>query len=123
MIDSEFEYQSSDIPLLFTSDVIFSEMQTSFEESLISNLCPDYQAFCCDRLTNDIGLNSFCEALKVDVANSQESENTNDCISRTVSLIKVLFVDMGVAMKIHESALKKNNHENSHTLNFIQRWL
>jgi hypothetical protein len=106
MIDSELEYQSSEIPLLFTSKVFFSETQSSFEQSLNRNFC-DYQAFCIDRLTNDNNINDFCEALKVDVAKSHESD-TQDSVSQTILLITVLFEDMGVAMKLMILHFKKH---------------
>jgi hypothetical protein len=71
------------------------------------NFC-DYQAFCIDQLTNDNGINTFCEGLKLDAAKSHESE-TQDSVSRTILLITVLFEDMVVAMKLHDTALQKTS--------------
>jgi hypothetical protein len=70
-------------------------------------LC-DFEALCEERVTNDHGINAFCEALKVDVAKSDESD-IQDSVSRTLSLIKVMLEDMGVAMEIHDTAMQKTS--------------
>jgi hypothetical protein len=45
----------------------------------------------------------FCEAVKVDMANSKDS-SFNDTITSTLSLITVLFEDLFEAITIHKDA-------------------
>jgi hypothetical protein len=50
------------------------------------------------------GQSLFCEAVKVDMANSKET-SFNNTITSTLSLITVLFEDLFEAITIHKEAI------------------
>ncbi len=66
--------------------------------------CPNYQFF-------------FCEAVKVDMSKVNESHNDpkrrnskhKDTVAHTMSLVRVLFEDFGVAISIHGNAKDIHN--------------
>ncbi len=75
------------MPHLFTSYDIFVRSSKSFQEGL--NWIEDLQI--CQKPTK-YGQVMFCEAVKVDMANSKDT-SFNDTITSTLSLITVLFED------------------------------
>jgi hypothetical protein len=83
------------LPLLFTSYNNYLLSSKSFQEGLnwIENL------IICQKPTK-YGQVMFCEAVKVDMANSKDSSFKNT-ITSTFSLITVLFEDSFQAITIH----------------------
>ena len=67
--------------------------------------------FFCSRV-NDLktGEHEFCEAVKVDVSKTKET-NFQASITNTIVLVSVLFEEIGVAVEIHEMAKKEKKSE------------
>jgi hypothetical protein len=85
------------MPLLFTSYSNYLRSSKSFQEGL--NCIEDINI--CQKPTN-YGQVTFCEAVKVDVANSKDSSFKNT-ITSTLFLITVLFEDLFEAITIHKN--------------------
>jgi hypothetical protein len=67
----------------------------------------------CTSRDGRIGEYSFCEAIKVDVAESEAEGQKNQLLrsknqlSGTVPLLRILFEDLGCAIKLHEKFADK----------------
>jgi hypothetical protein len=83
------------MPLFFTSYDNYLQSSKSFQEGL--NWMEDLKI--CQKTTKYEQV-MFCEAVKVDMANSKESSFKNT-ITNTLSLITVLFEDLFEAITIH----------------------
>jgi hypothetical protein len=84
------------MPLLLTSYDNYLQSSKSFQEGL--NWMEDFNI--CQKPTK-YGNIMFCEAVKVDMANSKDSSFRNT-ITSTLSLITVLFEDLFEAITIHK---------------------
>jgi hypothetical protein len=110
MIQSHDEQNHRELmlmPLLFTSYDNYIRSLKSFQEGL--NWMEDLKI--CQKPTK-YGQVMFCEAVKVDMANSKDT-SFNNTITSTLSLITVLFEDLFEAINLHkEFCVKKRtlNH-------------
>ncbi len=84
------------MPLLFTSYDNYLQSSKSFQEAL--DWMEDLTI--CQKSTKYVQV-MFCEAVKVDMANSKE-ELCSHTISSTLSLITVVFEDLFEAINIHK---------------------
>jgi hypothetical protein len=101
------------MPVLFTSAKIYSASETLFDKSIYETAGDDadelfYSKNICTSHDHRIGKYCFCEAIKVDLAESAikvylaESEaKRQKILSSTVSLCRILFEDLGCAIKLH----------------------
>jgi hypothetical protein len=94
--DKQNDRELMSMPLLFTSYNIFLQSSKSFQEGL--NWMEDLQI--CQKPTK-YGQVMFCEAVKVDMANSKDS-SFNNTITSTLSLITVVFEGLFEAITIHK---------------------
>jgi hypothetical protein len=94
--DEQNDRESMLIPLLFTSYDNYLRSLKSFQEGL--NWMEDLKI--CQKPTK-CGHVMFCEAVKVDLANSKDS-SFNNTITSTLSLITMLFEDLFEAITIHK---------------------
>jgi hypothetical protein len=94
-VDEQIHRKSMLMPLLFTSYDNYVQSSNSFFEGL--NWMEDLNI--CQKQTK-YGQVMFCEAAKVDMANSQDTSIKNT-ITSTLSLITVLFEDFFEAITIH----------------------
>ncbi len=94
--DKQIHRESMVMPLVFTSYENYVRSSKSFQEGLnwmeVSKIC---------QKTTKYGQVMFCEAVKVDMANSKDS-SFNHTITSTLSLITVLFEDLFEAITIHK---------------------
>jgi hypothetical protein len=93
--DEQIHRESMLMPLLFASYENYVQSSKSFQEGLNwmedSNICQKPTKY---------GQAMFCEAVKVEMANSKESSFRNT-ITSTLSLITVLFEDLFEAITLH----------------------
>jgi hypothetical protein len=94
--DEQNHRESMLMPLLFTSYDNYLRSPKSFQVGL--NLMEDVKN--CHKPTK-YGQFMFCEAVKVDMANSKETSFSNT-MSSTLSLITVLFEELFEAINIHK---------------------
>jgi hypothetical protein len=94
--DEQIHRESMLMPLVFTSYEIYLRSLKSFQEGL--NWMEDLKM--CQKPTK-YGQALFCEAVKVDMANSQDL-SFNHTIANTLSLITVLFEELFEAITIHK---------------------
>ncbi len=92
----QIHIESMLMPLLFTSYDNYIRSLKSFQEGL---KWMEYVKIC--QKPTKYGQLVFCEAVKVDMANSKEA-SFNNTISSTLSLITVLFEDLFKAINIHK---------------------
>ncbi len=100
MIQSHDEQMHRELmlmPLLFTSYDNYLQSSKSFQFGL--NWMEDVKEIC--KKTTKYGQLMFCEAVKVDMANSKETSFSNT-ISSTLNLITVLCEDLFEAINIHK---------------------
>ncbi len=99
--DKQIHRESMLMPLVFTSYENCLLSSKSFQEGLnwmeVSKICQKPTK--CRQVM-------FCEAVKVDMANSKDS-SFNNTITSTLSLITVLFEDLFKAINIHKEFLVK----------------
>jgi hypothetical protein len=122
--DEQMHGESMLMPLLFASYEIYVRSSESFQEGLSRmedlNICQKPSKY---------GQSMFCEAVKVDMENSKKS-SFHHTITRTLSLITVLFEDLLEAIALHRdfsgekvrlepstSLLNKNNTCDGHDFN------
>jgi hypothetical protein len=101
--EDQIDRKSMLMPLLFTSYDNYLQSSTSFQESL--NWIEDLNI--CHKPTK-YGQVMFCEAVKVDMENSNDTSFKNT-ITSTLSLITVLFEDLFEAITIHKSVVKRRS--------------
>jgi hypothetical protein len=94
---------------MYSSDKAYHALTHSFKESLDRNNDVLHGPYFCTNVHN--GEFKFCEAVKVDVSNvhAQQTKERNHKknVSNTMSLVKVLFEDMSLAINVW----KKTKHE------------
>ena len=93
--DEQMHRESMLMPLLFTSHENYKQSSNSFFEGC--NWMEDLNI--CQTQTK-YGQSMFCEAVKVNMANSKDS-SFNHTITSTLSLITVLFEDLFEAITLH----------------------
>jgi hypothetical protein len=101
------------MPVLFTSANKYSASKTLFDKSISETAGDDvdelfYSKNSCTSHDHRIGEYCFCEAIKVNLAESaikvDLAESEAKCqknLSSTVSLLCILFEDLGCAIKLH----------------------
>ncbi len=101
-----FEFDIASIPLVCTSSDSYCQALKSYLGTHIDkDLCSPKQNLRHHQL-------SFCKAVKVDMSDMNESHNNpktrnskhKENVAHTMSLVRVLFEDFGVAINIHEQA-------------------
>jgi hypothetical protein len=101
------------MPVLFTSAKNYSASKTLFAEPIYEIAGDDadelfYSKNSCASHDRRIGEYCFCEAIKVDLAESEAKRQKNqpqrskNQLSSTVSLLCILFEDLGCANELHE---------------------
>jgi hypothetical protein len=106
------DFNLSQVPVLFSGMDTYARGEASFLESVTKIGDNDREAmFFCSRV-NDLktGEHEFCEAVKVDVSKTKET-NFQASITNTIALVSVLFEEIGVAVEIHEMAKKEKKSE------------
>jgi hypothetical protein len=102
------------IPFVCTSLDSYYQAMNSYYQATKDK---DYESFCFPNEGCRQGQLSFCEAVKVDMSKVNESHNNpkrrnskhKDNVTHTMSLVRVLFEDFGVAISIHGNAKDINN--------------
>jgi hypothetical protein len=91
---------------------IYERGQASFLASLtsIGDNDRDDMFFCSRANGTKKGEHEFCEAVKVDVSKTKET-NFQASITNTIALVSVLFEEIGVAVELHEMAKKEKKSE------------
>jgi hypothetical protein len=85
--------------------------QASFQATLMNIGNNDRDGMFCSRKNGaKKGEHQFCEAVKVDVSKTKET-NFQASITNTIALVEVLFEDVGVAVELHEMAKKEKKSE------------
>jgi hypothetical protein len=107
--DDNSDVQPMSLPLMYSSDKAYHASTHSFKESLARNDDVLRGTYFCTNVHN--GEFEFCEAVKVDVSNvrAQQTKERNHKknVSNTMSLVKVLFEDMSLAINVW----KKSKYE------------
>jgi hypothetical protein len=100
--DDNLDVQPMSLPLMCSSDKAYHALTHSFKESLDKNNDILHGLYFCTNVCN--GEFKFCEAVKVDVSNvrAQQTKERNHTknVSNTMSLIKVLFEDIRLAINV-----------------------
>jgi len=111
MIDHEDHpvntFYISHIPVLFSGMDTFGRAQASFLAALTKNIGDknSQRMFCSGAHGSKKGEEELCEAVKVDVSKTKET-NFQASITNTIALVSVLFEDFGVADELLEKAKK-----------------
>ncbi len=107
--DDDSDVQPMSLPLMYSSDKAYHASTHSFKESLDRNDDVLHGPYFCTNVCN--GEFKFFEAVKVDVLNvrAQQTKKRNHKknVSNTMSLVKVLFEDMSLAINVW----KKSKYE------------
>jgi hypothetical protein len=99
------------VPVLFTSCSNYSELYESFEKS-IQTMSNDYCKIVHDRCMSQkstSGKSSFCETVKVDMGASKDKKRQRH-LSSTISLLQVLFEDLGLATSLYKESADGISH-------------
>jgi hypothetical protein len=109
-VDLESDFIFKWVPILFTPCKNYSRSDESFTDSVEEMTTNDEHLFLSGKswtnLDRRFGKHSFCEAAKVDVAESKD-QNCNNQLSSTVSLICILFEYLGNAIELHKECVDK----------------
>ena len=105
-------FNLSQVPVLFSDMDIYERGQASFLASLtsIGDNDRDDMFFCSRANSAKKGEHEFCEAVKVDVSKTKET-NFQASITNTIALVSVLFEEISVAVELHEMAKKEKKSE------------
>jgi len=108
MIDHEHHpmntFDLSHIPVLFSGMDTFERSQASFLATFTNIGNSDHDRLFCSKVNGaKKGEEEFCEAVKVDVSKTKET-NFQASITNTIALASVLFEDFGVAVEVLEKA-------------------
>jgi hypothetical protein len=107
--DDNSDVQPMSLPLMNSSDKAHHASPQSFKESLDRNDGILHGPYFCTNICN--GEFKFCEAVKGDVLNvhaqQTKERNRKKNVSNTMSLVKVLFEDMSLAINVW----KKSKYE------------
>ncbi len=101
------------MPVFFTSPKKYSALKTLFDDAIYELAGDDVDELFhskngCTSHDCRIGIYCFCEAIKVDLAESEDKRQKNQSqrnknqLSSTVSLLHTLFEDLGCAIELHE---------------------
>jgi hypothetical protein len=111
------------MPVLFTMARNYSASEESFDESFFETAGDDKVLFfsknICTSHDSRIGEYSFCEAVKVDVAESEvkycknQLSSRKNQISSTVSLLCISFENLGCAIKLHKECANNVTEQRS----------
>jgi hypothetical protein len=114
-VDPPGEFDIASIPFVCTSSDSYYQTMKSFLGTHTKD--KDYESFC--SLNEDLCHHqlSFCKSVKVDMSKINESHNNpkmrnskhKDNVAHTMSLVRVLFEDFGVAISIHGKAKDIHN--------------
>jgi hypothetical protein len=100
------------MPMLCSSMDTFQQALASFEASLADE-DDNVGGECAGSVGYQTHVEAFCEAAKVDIAKTNES-NYKDIITSTLFLIPVVFEDFGTAIELHGKAKDINTvHQTS----------
>jgi hypothetical protein len=114
-VDPPGEFNIASIPLVCTSlDSYYQALKSSLGTHTNKEFCSPKQNLCHHQL-------SFCEAVKADMSKKNDSHNNpktkdskyKDAVAHTLSLVRVLFGDFGVAISKHGNA---NDIHNIHPI-------
>jgi hypothetical protein len=107
--DDNSDVQPMSLPLMYSSDEAYHASTHSFKESLERNDDVLHRPYICTNVRN--GEFKFCKAVNVDVSNvrAQQTKERNHekNVSNTMSLVKVLFEDISLAINVW----KKSKYE------------
>jgi hypothetical protein len=107
--DDNLDVQPMSLPLMHSSDKAYHALTHSFKESLDRNDDVLHGPYFCTNVCD--GEFKFCEAVKVGVFNvlAQQTKERNHKknVSNTMSLVKVLFEDISLAINVQ----KKSKYE------------
>ncbi len=107
--DDNLDVQLISLPLMYSSDKAYHASIHSFKESLDRNDDVLHGPYFCTNVRNSEF--KFCEAVKVDVSNvcAQQTKERNHKknVSNTMSLVKMIFEDMSLAINVQ----KKSKYE------------
>ncbi len=105
------------MPVLFTSTKNYSASKTLFDDAIYEIVGDDADELfnskhSCTNHDCRIGEYCFCEAIKVDLAETEDKRQKNhsqkkknqlsSTFSSTVCLLRTLFEDLGCAIEVHE---------------------
>ena len=97
-------FDLSHIPVLFSGMDTFGRSQASYLATYTNIGDNDHdRIFCCKENGAKKGEHKLCEAVKVDVSKTNET-NFQASITNTIALASVLFEDFGVAVEVLEKA-------------------
>jgi hypothetical protein len=112
------------MPVLFTSTKYYSASKTLFDNAIYEIAEDDadelfHSKNSCTNHDCRIGKYCFCEAIKVNLAESEDKHQKNhpqkkknqlsSTLSSTVFLLHTLFEDLGCAIKLHEKIANTSN--------------
>jgi len=110
-IHSIAAFDLSHVPVLFLGMDTYVRGQASFLATLTNIGDNDRDGIFCSRENGaKKGEHELCEAVKVDVSKTKET-NFQASITNTTALVSVIFEDFGVAVEQHKKAKKKNKLE------------
>jgi hypothetical protein len=103
----------NNMPVLFTNAKKISASETLFDEAIYDTAGDEgdvlfYSKNSCTSHDHRIGEYCFCEASKVDLGESEanhqknQPQRSNNQLSSAVSLLCILFEDLGCAIELHE---------------------
>jgi len=102
-------FDLSHIPVLFSGMDNFGRAQASFLATLTNIGDNDCDRMFCSKVNGaKKGEEEFCEAVKVDVSKTKET-NFQASITNTIALVSELFEDFGVAVELLEKRQKNIN--------------
>jgi hypothetical protein len=109
-VDLESDSIFKSVPIHFTSCANYSRSDEPFSDSTKEMTGDDEHIFLsgksCTHQDRRFGEYSFCETVKVDVAESKD-QNCKNQLSSTVSLICILFENLENAIKLHKECADK----------------
>jgi hypothetical protein len=103
------DFDITQVPLLCSGMDSFQRAQASFQATLTNRANNNVDEVCHSKGEKQ-GELEFCEAVKVDVSKTKEA-SFQASITTTVALISAIFEDVGVAVKLHERAIKIKKSE------------
>jgi len=104
-------FDLSHVPVLSSGLDTFGRAQASFLATLTNIGDNDRDTMFCSKVNGaKKGEEEFCEAVKVDVSKTKET-NFQASITNTIALVSVICEDFGVAVELHEKAKKHKTIE------------
>jgi hypothetical protein len=114
-VDPSGKIDIASIPLVCTSPDSYHQAMKSYSGTHTKD--NNYESLCSNSKDQRHGQFFFCKAVKVDMSKINESHNNpktrnskhKDNVAHTMSLVRVLFEDFGVAISIHGKAKDIHN--------------